>query len=193
MRLAISQRWELPQFTHRRNDVIKSLKRYRGDSDDDENEVPVNKLQILDSDNIETAEVQEILECEVITDFTPENDLKFDNCVNMNDVSSKEFVHSHTDEHEELNLELNDLINSELEKSELENQETYDNEILMNRVMSDEKLKSYYDLFHKDSFLCNLITRLEDAQLLTDFIVLVKELSDGSVPAKICHWYSLLN
>ena len=58
MRLAISQRWKLPQFTHRRNDVVKSKKRNRGDSDDDENEVPVNKMQILDSDNLETAEVK---------------------------------------------------------------------------------------------------------------------------------------
>ena len=47
LRLAISQRWKLLQFTYRRNDVAKSFKRNRGDSDDDKNEVPVNKMQIL--------------------------------------------------------------------------------------------------------------------------------------------------
>ena len=82
------------------------------------------------------------------------------------------------------NLEPNDFINSDLDHSEGEDKDTYDNDILMNRIMSDARLKSYYDLFHKESFLCNLITRLEDVELLNDFIVLLKGLSDGSVPVE---------
>ena len=62
------------------------------------------------------------MQFEVITDITPGNDLKFDNCMNMNDVSSNKFVYSHTDEHEKFNFESNNLINSEFEESELENE-----------------------------------------------------------------------
>ena len=113
---------------------------------------------------METEELKEILECEVITDFTPE-----ENFIPTNSVGCNAFDYNSSHEDECLNLESNDFNNSDLEDSEGEQKETYDNDILMNRIMSDATLKSYYDLFHKESFLCNLITRLEDVQLLNDF------------------------
>ena len=73
-----------------------------------------------------------------------------------------------------MNFESNDITNLPIDESEDDNNETYDNAILMNRDMLSDKLKCYYDLFHKDEFLCNLLTKLEEVELLSDFIVLVK-------------------
>ena len=85
VRLAISQRRNLPQFTYKRNEIVKSLKRNIYNSD--EEELPVTKIQVLDNDDVQTEELKEILECEVITDFTPE-----DNSIQTNSDGCNTFV-----------------------------------------------------------------------------------------------------
>ena len=70
----------------------------------DECEEIVNRIQILDTDIVDNTEVKEILECEIISDFTNGIQSTGENELNINDIGCNKFVYTQKSESEEKTL-----------------------------------------------------------------------------------------
>ena len=85
----------MPQFTLKGNEFVKVDKvNKRKYNSSDECEEIMDKIQILYTDIVDDMEVKEILECEIISDFTNGIESTGENEININDIGCNEFVYT---------------------------------------------------------------------------------------------------